>query len=278
MLLAAVLLATALLAGCASIDERRDYWGVRASTAGGRAQLQSISHVGAGKPPRRVPVAPVVLRQGQRGNVSVELRYDRALAGTWAGAGPWSARELDRALHWLEQLAARAGRKARLVVTLVDRGTALDARPSHDATDVVTVDLYLPVDPEATSRSAAIGAALATALHEAAHALPDRRMRTGHYQDEYRASLVESCYLLDTLRPGDVLELRVDPAPVRDNHYAVIQSRRAAAAVMRELQRHVGATTLVAGTAPVPELDALCAATLAGPSAPVSAPAAADAD
>lgn len=224
-----------LAAGCASMEADSDWWSVRATGSGDARRLLSTSHVNHGKPPTDVDVAPRLLREVSRGNVSITLRHDAAIAGDWSGAAWKVAPELDTALDWLQRIAGSRG--AKVIVTLVDDAHAMDIARSHPA-GVPVVDLYVAVDGQAPSQSAAAGRALATALHEAAHALSATTpgAHADRYADEYAAALAESCYLVDTLRPGDRASLNVADRHAPTDNNAIVQSRAAAGAVLLELR------------------------------------------
>ena len=229
------LLLLCLATGCASLEGRADWWSVRTVGSGTAAALHSTSHVNHGKPPADVVVQPRLLREARRGTVSVAVQYDAAIAGAWSESAWKVHRELDKALDWLGRLAGPRG--ARVVVTLVDGAHARDVERVHPA-DPPVVDLLVAVDPAAGSQSAIVGRALATALHEAAHALATAPGAgpADRFADEHAAALVEACYLADTLRPGDALALRIAASHAPTDNYAITQSRAATGAVVRELR------------------------------------------
>ena len=229
-----LLLLACLAPGCASLGSRTDWWSVRVAGNGDAAVLHSTSHVNHGKPPADVAVQPRVLLEATRGEVAVVLQYDAAIAADWAGASWKVQREVDKVLDWLQRLAGPRG--ARLVLTLVDDTRARDVARAHPA-DLPVVDLVVAVDADAGSQSAVVGRALATALHEAAHALSTTpATRANRFSDEHAAALTQACYLVDTLRPGDVLALRLATAHAPTDNYAIAQSRAATGAVVRELR------------------------------------------
>lgn len=221
--------------GCASLDSRTDWWSVRAVGSGDAARLHSTSHVNHGKLPRAAALQPRLLHEVARGKVSIALYHDAAIAPDWSGSAWKFGRELDKALDWLQRLAGPRG--ARVVLTLVDDTHALDVERTHPAGPPV-VELVVAVDADTTSQSATVGRALATALHETTHALAGASARkpASRFADEHAASLVEACYLLDTLRPGDVMALRLAGQHAPTGNYAIAQSRAAAGAVVRELR------------------------------------------
>lgn len=226
----------ALLAtGCVSLDSRTDWWSVRAAGSDDAATLRSTSHVNHGKPPRESALEPRLLHEVARGNVSIALHHDAAIAAGWSGSAWKFRRELDKALDWLQRLAGPRG--ARIVLTLVDDTRAIDVERTHPAGSPV-VDLVVAVDAGTPSQSAAVGQALATALHETAHALASAsgRHAINRFADEHAAALVEACYLLDTTRPGDVIALQPTARHPATDNYAIAQSRAAAGAVVRELR------------------------------------------
>ena len=239
----ATLLAGLLLAGCTSLESGNDWWSVRASGQGDQARLHSTSHVNHGRPARESPIERRLLREARRGTVSVAVHRDAALAGTWPAAAPVLAREVDEALDWMARVAGEQG--ASLVVTLVDDEHAVDVEHVNAAHPPV-VELYVAADESASSRSAAVGRALAKGLHEVVHAVSAARGDAGadRLAEERRASLVEACYLLDTVRPGDTVALNAAAAHPHTDNFAILQSRAAAAAVVGELRRLAGATTV----------------------------------
>lgn len=237
-----MLAAACLAAACASLEARHDWWAVRASGSGEQLQLESLSHVNHGKPPRTAPVEPRLLREASRGNVSIAVHHDGAIAEAWSGSAWKLGRELDKALDWLQRIAGPDG--ARIVVTLVDDERGFDLARSHAPRPAV-VDLYVAADADAPSQSAVVGRALATALHEMVHALAaPGRARANRFAEEYRASLVQSCYLFDILRPDDVMALQLAARDARTDNYAITASRDAAGAVIRELRTLAHAETV----------------------------------
>lgn len=241
-----VLLLVSLATGCASMGGHADWWSVRTVGSGRAAAVHSTSHVNHGKPPADVEVQPRLLREEKRGNVSVALQYDAVIADAWSGSAWKVHRELDKALDWLERLAGPRG--ARLVLTLVDDAQARDVARVH-AGEPLVVDLVVAVGADTDSQSAVVGRALATALHEAAHALSAQGGPADRFADEHAAALVEACYLVDTLRPGDALSLRIGTDHAPTDNYAIQQSRAAAGAVVRELRTLVRAGALRADDA-----------------------------
>ena len=121
----------------------------------------------------------------------------------------------------------------------------MDIARTHPAGPPV-IDLVVAVDAGTSSQSAAVGRALATALHETAHALANAsgRHADDRFADEHAAALVEACYLFDTARPGDVMALPPTAQHPATDNYAITQSRAAAGAVVRELRTAARTGTL----------------------------------
>lgn len=245
--LPALLLAVLSCAGCTAPVPRGDHWGVR-RIPGRVPAIASLSEVNRDKPAPTAPLRPVLLRAATKGPDAVTVRVDEALAATWLPYADRVEPELRRALDWLARIDATDPRGLQLDITLVDRDVHRHERRRHPATDAVRIDLLVPADREPASRSAGVAAALAIALHETVHALRDAE--TDRAEDEYRASLVESCYLLDVARAGDVIELDGGTAPGGDGGAAAVpvgpgdftvrHSREAAARVLADLRRAAG--------------------------------------
>jgi hypothetical protein len=104
------------------------------------------------------------------------------------------------------------------------------------------VDLLVATDPAPASRSAVAARALGLALHEAVHALRDDRHAT-RAEDEERASLVEACYLLDTVRAGDTFHFVLAPPGGREE-FTRKHSARANVRVMEALRLATGVERL----------------------------------
>lgn len=235
---AAVALAALLAAACAPGPQSGiDSWAVRRNLDG-EAGITSISEINLGRPPAARPLQPLVLRKAMRGRLQATVQIDAPLTDSWKAAAPLLEPELDGALDWLSRIAATEPRGVRLQVTLVGRDAQHRERRRHPAQSAVVIDLLVPVDAAPSSRSAAVAQALALALHEAVHALRDPADKDRD-ADEYRASLVNACYLLDVIRSGDMLKFPVAPAPPGDD-LARRHSHDAAVRVMRDLRRVAG--------------------------------------
>ena len=235
----------AALAGCVSLAQDSDSWAVRQITVAGRPRIQSLSDVNIAKPERKGMLATTRVAERQRGAASIVLQADASTATALAGSASVFATELDAALHWLQRLASRGQPKTRIVLTLIDGSWRTRVDRSHDAAKITIVELVVPVDLRTTNkRSSEVGRALAIALHETSHAVADPRLRSDRAHDEYRATLVESCYLIDTLRVGDSLHFRVVDDTARNAHFAAGESRKAARQVMADLGKAAGKPAL----------------------------------
>ena len=242
-----------LCAACATQAPHGDHWGVR-RIAGAEPALVSLSDVNPGRVAATQPLQPVLLRAATRGTGAVAgravaVQVDAPLAEAWL---PFAGRiepELQRALDWLAAAGADADVGVQLQVTLVDQDHHRREQRRHPATDTMRIDLLVPVAQQPASRSASVARALAIALHEAVHAL--RGDDTSRAADEYRASLVESCYLLDVARAGDVIDLDGGESGIQQSGAAAVgnpgaedftarHSREAAARVLSELRRAAG--------------------------------------
>lgn len=243
----AAALVVLLAAGCArGALSGVDSWAVRRNLDG-KAGVTSISEINLARPPATRTLQPVVLRRATRGRLQVIVQVDAPLADSWTPSAALLDRELEAGLDWLSRLAATEARGVRLQVTLVDRDGRRQERRLHDARSTIVVDLLVPVDAAPSSRSAAMAQALAVALHEAVHALRGRG-DSDRDADEYRASLVNACYLLDVVRGGDTIAFTVAPAQAGGD-LAGRHSHGAAVRVMRDLRRVAGSERLPASDA-----------------------------
>lgn len=188
----------------------------------------------------------------------VSVHVDAPLAEAWLPFADRIEPELQRALDWLAAAGADAERDVQLQVTLVDEDHHRREARRHPAADAVWIDLLVPAARQPASRSATVARALAIALHEAVHAL--RGDDTTRAADEYRASLVESCYLLDVARAGDVIDLdgvesgdQAADDPDTDDagtdepnagDFTARHSREAAARVLSDLRRAAGSARI----------------------------------
>ena len=266
----AVLAFVALTAANASSGPQFDHWSVRAGGRPGTPRaVASDSDVNAGKPDAATALQAQPFAQRHRAGSEVRVLADPASLAALRAPGVDASVELDRALTWLQRLAGKT--PARIEITVVDDTTHRRVRRAHDGRDATVVDLVVPLDASDAAHStpsSRLGAALAIALHEASHALHDGIARSGEQRDadERRASLVEACYLVDTLRPGDTLRLQSVRAMETGGDFTERHSRDAARETMQELARAAGGDT-VAWNDPVAKLGVrtLCAVRLAEP-------------
>ena len=221
-----------------------DAWGVRVLGTGAERSIESLSDINAGKPANTRLQPTHVVATRERAGASVQLLADTATARVLQAPGAAFGPELDKAVEWLQRLRPHDQPPARIVLTLVDDEHHRRSNRSHPTRESVIVDLVMALPAaDAAAPSHAVGKALAVALHETSHAyaslapagtVPSRR------DDEYRASLVESCYLVDTLRTDDTLQLAPRPAADAGEYFVTAQSRDAARDVVAELARAAG--------------------------------------
>jgi len=266
----ALLAFVATQAANASPDPQPDHWSIRANGHPGVPRaVTSGSNVNNGRVEAATPLQAAPFAQRQRGMAEVRVFADVTSMAVLRAPGVDASRELDRALDWLQRLAGRT--PARIELTVVDAAVHRRVRRVHDGRDATVVDLVVPLAADGTTHStpsSRLGSALAIALHEASHALHDGLARTPEQRDddEQRASLVEACYLVDTLQPGDTLRLQPGRATESGGDFTEVHSRDAARETMRELQRAAGGD-IVAWNDPVAKLGVrtLCAVRLAEP-------------
>lgn len=262
-------------AGCASDGPGGDHWGVRRET-GSTPAIVSLSEVNVGSPEATGALVSVPLLERIRGPHRVAVQVEAGLAPAWSASAARVEPELLRALDWLERIAPE-GRGVHLQATLLGRGVHREERRRHAAGEAIVVDLLVPVDAAPPSRSAAVSRALALALHEAVHAL--RTDSIDRAADEYRASLVEACYLLDTARVGDAFAFAAAEPVATDEDagdFTARHSREAAGRVLADLARVAGGARIAPGdVAALRRARAFCRMRLALP-APGRARAAGD--
>jgi len=228
--------------GCAGASNTAgDAWGVRLSGQ----TLESLSEINTGKPAGQ-PLDAKPLLQRQRGDVAIELRADASTAGWLREADKTLAPEMEKGLDWLQRLRPRQHPRVTLVLTLVAPQHHIALRRSHDSRDRMVVDIAVALVPT-TSRSAAVAKALGVGLHEMSHAFSNAAF-SGHAlsrrDDEYRSSMVESCYLVDTMRVGDTLRLAPRKGSDGDEYFVTAQSRDASRDVVSALVRAAGTDTV----------------------------------
>lgn len=269
-LIAASLAFAGLVAIDALADAPSDHWSVRAGGHPGSPRATvSDSDIGNGMPDAASPLQTVSFAQRASGSAELRVDADAASLAALRAPGVDASVELDRATDWLQRLAGKV--PARIELTVLDDASHRRVHRVHDGRDATVVDLAVPLANDGSTHStpsSRLGAALAIALHEASHALHDDLARGGGDRDadEERASLVEACYLVDTLRVGDTLWLQSGRITASGGDFTAAHSRDGARMAIRELQRAAGGET-VAWNDPVARLGVrtLCAARLAQP-------------
>lgn len=245
LLAASALLCAAFIAACAvgAADAAGDSWGTRLS----RDRIESLSDVNTGRPARTGALQTSLVARHERGKAAVELHADAATAARLAADTTSYAPELDKALDWLQRLRPSGQPGTTILLTLVDTRYRTTLRRSHATGDATVVDVVVPLPDAPAVVSVGVGKAMATALHEMRHALSARATgthRPGRRDDEYQASLVESCYLVDTLRAGDTLRLVPRQRSGADEYFVTAQSRNGAREAVAHLVRASGTPTV----------------------------------
>lgn len=201
------LLLACLLTACAATPSfTEDGWGVQRRLDGRVPALLSISEINAGTPAATGGIDALPIRTRAHGRYRIALAAERTLVPQWAPGAALFDPDIDRALEWLALLGANEPRGVEVRLTLMpDRG-ARAHQQLHPAGDTLVLDLLVPVAAKPRSRSTLVEAALATGLHEAAHAL--RQMRPDDRDgDEYHSSLVAACFRIEGLQRGDRIDL-----------------------------------------------------------------------
>lgn len=262
---AALLVATLSIAACAAPPRPAgDGWGIERRFDGRTPALLSLSQINAGTHPVQGAIVRVPVRVRERGRHRIAISAEGAVSKAWIPGAALFDPQLDRALLGLAELGASEARGVELRLTLVPATGARQQRALHAADRTLVIDLLVPVPAAPRSRSAELDAALATGLHEAAHALRPAHAKDRH-DDEYRASLVASCFRIDSAQRGDVIAFKPrKEAAVKD--FTLAHSERAAQAVQRDLAGAHGKAMLDGGDRDgIASLQAFCRQRLALP-------------
>ncbi|GAA4864608.1 hypothetical protein [Luteimonas vadosa] len=237
-----------LLAALGSVpptDARRpertteDSWGVRLLGT----RVETLSKVNMGMPARDGSLRTRHVTTRRLSGAAIELHADLETAAKLDAQAPDFAPELDTALQWLQRMRPPGQPRARIILTLVDTRHRTTWRRSHPVARATIVDVLVAVPDAPTPLSVGVGKALSTALHEMRHALSARgggARRPSRRDDEYQASLVESCYLVSTMRTGDTLRLTPRERAGMHEYFVSAQSRNAAHDAVRDLVRASG--------------------------------------
>ena len=265
LLASSIMFAALLCAACAGptpIDA--DGWGVERRFDGRAPALLSISEINTGTLPARGAIEPVPVRVRALGRHRIVIAADKSLSKTWTPGAALFDPQLDRALDRLATLGASEPRDVELRLTLMPTTGARQQQALHAADRTLVIDLLVPVPAQPRSRSAVLDAALATGLHEAAHALRPAHARD-RSDDEYRASLVAACFHIDGAQRGDAIAFNAGKEQVQSD-FTRAHSAAAAQAVQRDLAAALGKQTLDGGNRDgIATLQAFCARRLAQP-------------
>lgn len=266
--LPALALACVLSGGLTDAARATDFWQVRSYGRGDSRVVESISVINRAMPTGTAHHAPTfLLHERSEGALAVRVHADAATAALLQAPGVDVSAELEQALRWLGRLRTPLRQAARIELHLLAPDRQVRMQRRHRAIPATVVELAMSVTrpPALPAISSQVGEALATALHEMAHAL-DAGSGRSREDDEYRASLVAACYTFDTLRAGDVLHLRqAIPAPT-DASFVETHSRRAAARVVEDMATAAGSREIRARDHPaVMALQRFCATGFPGP-------------
>lgn len=235
----------ALLAGCSAgaSGTQADSWGVRLSGH----RLESLSNVNVDKPARTGTLATRLVATRTRGESAIEVHADATTAVRLDAEASSQIREIDNAMDWMQRMRPSGQPPGKIILTLIDSRQRTRVRRTHPMTDATIVDLVVAMPDTVSPPSVGIGKALSTALHEMHHAITARgtgAARPSRRDEEYQASLVESCYLVDTLRTGDTLRLVPRERAGTDEYFVTAQSRNAAREAIEALVRASGTATV----------------------------------
>ncbi len=263
LLASSIVFAALLSAACAGpTPADADGWGVERRFNGRAPALLSISDINAGTLPARGAIEPVPVRVRERGRHRIVIAADKSLSKAWTPGAALFDPQLERALDRLATLGASEPRDVELQLTLMPSTGARQQRALHAADRRLVIDLLVPVPANPRSRSAVLDAALATGLHEAAHALRPAHARD-RSDDEYRASLVAACFHIDSAQRGDIVAFNARKVQLPQD-FTRTHSASAAQAVQRDLAAALGKPTLDGGDRDgIATLQAFCRRRLA---------------
>lgn len=237
------LLVAAICAACAAPAAfTEDGWSVQRQFDSRAPALLSISEVNAGSPPAIGELQATAVRDRSRGRYRIVIAAERSIAGQWTPGAALFDAEIERALDWLARLGAGESRAVELRLTLVGDHGRRQQKRLHPANKTLVIDLLVPVEGKPRSRSAALDAALATGLHEAAHALRPLQAKD-RGDDEYRASLVAACFRLQGAQAGDRFDFNAKSLST-GTEFTRAHSASAAQSVRRDLAQVLGTDKL----------------------------------
>ena len=263
-LLASPILFAALLCTACAGPTRADVdgWGVERRFNGRAPALLSISDINSATLPAHGAIESVRVRARERGRHRIVIAAEKSRSKDWTPGAVLFDPQLDRALDRLATLGASEPRDVELRLTLMPTTGARQQQALHAADRTLVIDLLVPVPAQPRSRSAVLDAALATGLHEAAHALRPAHARD-RSDDEYRASLVAACFRIDGAQRGDAIVFNVGKAQVQSD-FTRTHSAAAAQTVQRDLAAALGKPTLEGGNRDgLARLQAFCIRRLA---------------
>ncbi|MGH8603161.1 MAG: hypothetical protein ACREXR_10430 [Gammaproteobacteria bacterium] len=247
--LAVVFLASLCISGCASLTTvNQDLWAVRRVTSAGTAYVDTLSNINSQKKVRPEAVTEILVAERTMGDAKITLQCDIDIEMSWMQARRDVEGELGIALRWLQKLSESTKSGAEIIITIVDGSKRIRTIKRHPSENAAVVDIYIPSNlrPSQT-QSAMLRNALATSLHEVVHAFsspagPGR----DRLKEEFQATLFETCYLIDSIRPGDVLHLSAGTGRKHGGPYTLRQSEKAVMTVMKELTRIAGSDSVAA--------------------------------
>lgn len=254
------LLLTSLLillsAGCSSLRGGQDFWAVRTISGPSGEFVESFSSVNSHAKSAAMPTDVKPFASSHHAGIEIILSEENHLVSVRDAESSF-ADELEVASIWFRRIAQ--SKQVKALVTFVDPNVRRRIKKRHLSDESAVIDLYAPADPTQTP-SSMVRNALATALHEATHAFSTHL--NDRFQEEVRATFVESCFLIDSIQPGDVLHFRVDADQYREG-VALQDSRKAANKVMTDMAAVVGTNAVRSSdTLSLAKLKTYCKSTI----------------
>ena len=223
--------------GCLPFGRNQDFWAVRTISRPSGKFVESLSVInGQARTVSKILEARQFASSHYDG-VEIELLEENDVI-TGHSAGYNFSQEMEAAFYWFHRLSK--SKPTKILITFAELSSRREIKRRHPADKITVIDLYVPADKN-QKPSGAIRNALATSLHEASHVFSNSSH--SRVDEEANATLVESCFLLDSLQPSDVLHFH-QTAPTDSESSTLRASQLGAIRVMAELTNIAGSPSV----------------------------------